>query len=91
MTTPMPPLALPLDSDSTATQVDPGGSLIIQSRLIQAPRERVWDAWTDPAQLGQWWGPRGFSVTTTAYSTEFVQPFQLKLSTQSTANWPVGA
>ena len=67
MTTPMPPLALPLDTDSTATQVAPGGSLIIQSRLIQAPRERVWDAWTDPAQLGQWWGPRGFSVTTTQF------------------------
>ena len=26
-------------------------------RLIKAPRERVYAAWTDPAQLKQWFGP----------------------------------
>ena len=26
-------------------------------RLIKAPRERVYAAWTDPAQLVQWFGP----------------------------------
>ena len=26
-------------------------------RLIKAPRERVYAAWTDPAQLRQWFGP----------------------------------
>ena len=26
-------------------------------RLIDAPRERVWRAWTDPADLKQWWSP----------------------------------
>jgi uncharacterized protein YndB with AHSA1/START domain len=24
----------------------------------------VWDAWTDPEQVGKWWGPRGFTLTT---------------------------
>jgi uncharacterized protein YndB with AHSA1/START domain len=24
----------------------------------------VWDAWTDPRQVAQWWGPRGFTLTT---------------------------
>ncbi|WP_413292387.1 SRPBCC family protein [Bdellovibrio sp. HCB185ZH] len=24
----------------------------------------VWDAWTDPKQVAQWWGPRGFTITT---------------------------
>ena len=24
----------------------------------------VWDAWTDPKQVAQWWGPRGFTLTT---------------------------
>ncbi len=27
------------------------------SRIIRAPRERVFAAWTDPALLQQWWGP----------------------------------
>lgn len=26
-------------------------------RLIKAPRERVYAAWTDPAQMKQWFGP----------------------------------
>ncbi len=34
------------------------------TRIYEAPVELVWDAWTDPAQTAQWWGPRGFSLTT---------------------------
>jgi uncharacterized protein YndB with AHSA1/START domain len=26
-------------------------------RFIKAPRERVYQAWTDPVQLKEWWGP----------------------------------
>jgi len=26
-------------------------------RFINAPRARVYQAWTDPAQLKEWWGP----------------------------------
>ncbi len=33
-------------------------------RLYDAPVDAVWEAWSDPAQLAQWWGPRGFSITT---------------------------
>jgi uncharacterized protein YndB with AHSA1/START domain len=34
------------------------------TRIYDAPVEAVWDAWTDPAQVAQWWGPRGFTLTT---------------------------
>src|SRR5262249_12358612 len=33
-------------------------------RVLDAPLAAVWDAWTDPEQVGQWWGPRGFTITT---------------------------
>jgi uncharacterized protein YndB with AHSA1/START domain len=36
---------------------------IVISRVFDAPREVVWDAWTDPKQVVQWWGPRGFTTT----------------------------
>jgi uncharacterized protein YndB with AHSA1/START domain len=40
---------------------------IIATRVLDAPRELVWTAWTDPKHLAQWWGPDGFSTTTSAY------------------------
>jgi len=36
---------------------------IIVSRVVDAPRELVWEAWTNPKHLAQWWGPIGFSTT----------------------------
>jgi uncharacterized protein YndB with AHSA1/START domain len=32
------------------------------SRTYAAPRKLVWDAWTDPDQMAQWWGPLGVST-----------------------------
>ncbi|HEX4084906.1 MAG TPA: SRPBCC family protein, partial [Chthoniobacteraceae bacterium] len=34
---------------------------ITLTREFDAPRSRVFQAWTDPLQLAQWWGPFGFS------------------------------
>ncbi|MNJ91270.1 hypothetical protein D3C87_89200 [compost metagenome] len=34
------------------------------TRVYDAPVKAVWDAWTDPKQVEQWWGPRGFTLTT---------------------------
>jgi uncharacterized protein YndB with AHSA1/START domain len=30
-------------------------------RTFDAPLALVWAAWTEPAHIAQWWGPRGFS------------------------------
>ncbi len=37
---------------------------IIISRVFDAARSLVWRAWTDPEQIGKWWGPFGFTTTT---------------------------
>ncbi|HEX8359446.1 MAG TPA: SRPBCC family protein [Longimicrobium sp.] len=37
---------------------------IVMTRVFDAPRELVFDAWTDPVNIGEWWGPDGFTVTT---------------------------
>jgi len=39
-------------------------SEMVVSRVIEAPRDLVWRAWTDPAHLPRWWGPQGFSCET---------------------------
>jgi len=36
---------------------------IVTTRVVDAPRERVWRAWTERAQVAQWWGPNGFTNT----------------------------
>jgi uncharacterized protein YndB with AHSA1/START domain len=35
---------------------------IAVSRTFQAPRDLVFQAWTDPDQLTVWWGPEHFTV-----------------------------
>ena len=40
---------------------------IITTREFDAPREPVWRAWSDPKHLAQWWGPDGFTITTSAF------------------------
>ena len=34
------------------------------TRIYDAPVKTVWSAWTDPAPVAQWWGPRGYTITT---------------------------
>ncbi len=36
---------------------------LVTSRLIEAPRDRVFEAFRDPARLARWWGPKGFTNT----------------------------
>jgi uncharacterized protein YndB with AHSA1/START domain len=34
---------------------------ITSMRVFDFPRDLVFSAWTDPAHLAHWWGPKGFS------------------------------
>ena len=49
---------LPHLSDGSAL-----ASMVI-TRLLDAPVRRVFQAWTTPAQLARWWGPRHFTLPT---------------------------
>ncbi|KII00012.1 ATPase [Streptomonospora alba] len=37
------------------------------SRVIDAPRELVFEAFTEVRHLSQWWGPEGFTTTTQSF------------------------
>jgi uncharacterized protein YndB with AHSA1/START domain len=34
---------------------------VVVTRTFDAPKERVWRAWSDPDQVMTWWGPHGFT------------------------------
>src|SRR5882762_5597544 len=44
---------------------------IVISRKLNAPVELVWEAWTKPEHIANWWGPDGFTNT---ISTMDVRP-----------------
>ncbi len=33
---------------------------VVITRVLDAPRELVWEAWTNPKHADKWWGPSGF-------------------------------
>jgi uncharacterized protein YndB with AHSA1/START domain len=44
------------DSDTAIYSDD-----LVITRMFDAARELVFKAWTDPKQMAQWWGPKGFT------------------------------
>lgn len=40
---------------------------IVTTRIYDAPPALVWKAWSDPKHLAKWWGPNGFTTTTSAF------------------------
>src|SRR6476660_2558986 len=52
------------DASTTSATAD---REIVVSRLINAPRELVFEAFTEVRHLSRWWGPNGFTTTTRAF------------------------
>ncbi len=40
-----------------------GEGTVVITRVFDAPRALVWQAWTDPKMLGEWFGPRNFTAS----------------------------
>lgn len=53
-------------TDNPATNnitADIGENELVTTRIFDAPRELVFEAWTNPEHLAKWWGPNGFTNT----------------------------
>lgn len=56
-----------MDSSQPSQPTDPRVGVAVTERAFtltrwfDAPRERVWRAWTDPNELAAWWGPHGYT------------------------------
>jgi uncharacterized protein YndB with AHSA1/START domain len=49
--------------DRLAQHLERQAREIVITRVFDAPRELVFEMWTDPKHLVHWWGPRGFTTT----------------------------
>jgi uncharacterized protein YndB with AHSA1/START domain len=53
-----------MSNQTQATQVAAQGEReIVAERVFDAPRERVFQTYTDPELIPQWWGPRAITTT----------------------------
>ena len=49
---------------SNSPQVTTDEEGVTVERVINAPRELVWRAWTEPEHFARWYGPTGFTLPT---------------------------
>jgi uncharacterized protein YndB with AHSA1/START domain len=54
---------MPANAANTRVTTDVADRELIFTRLLDAPPELVFQAWTDPAHLIHWYGPKGFTTT----------------------------
>ncbi|HEU4718682.1 MAG TPA: SRPBCC family protein [Bacteroidia bacterium] len=52
-----------MEQETKTATFERRGRELIHTRLLNAPRELVWEVWTDPEHIKNWWGPNGFSLT----------------------------
>ncbi len=54
-------------SATSSIELDRDPHAIIPTRALDAPRALVFEVWTDPKHLSRWWGPYGFTTTTSRF------------------------
>src|ERR1700733_10924709 len=58
------------------------------SRLLNAPIELVWEVWTDPEHIKNWWGPNGFTNTITKMDVKPGGDWELVMHGPDGTNYP---
>jgi uncharacterized protein YndB with AHSA1/START domain len=53
---------MPTTTAPNEREAPPAESTLFIKRTFDAPRDLVWEAWSDPEQAKQWWGPDGFTA-----------------------------
>lgn len=57
-------------------------------RIFDAPVELVWEAWTNPDYLAQWWGPNGFTTTIHQMNVKAGEEWRLTMHSPDGQNFP---
>lgn len=47
---------------TSSSKAQPAKAELVITRIFDAPRGLVWQAWTDPEHAVKWWGPKNFTA-----------------------------
>jgi len=61
---------------------------VVISRVFQAPRDLVYEAFVDPKQVVEWWGPDGFSTTVLEMDLRPGEKWRLVMRGPDGTNYP---
>jgi uncharacterized protein YndB with AHSA1/START domain len=59
--------------------VRPDGLSLEITRLIRAPRERVFELFSNAGLLAQWWGPAGFSIPSIDFTPSVGASYRIEM------------
>lgn len=60
------------------------------TRVFDAPRALVFKAWTDPAIIAQWWGPKGFTNPRCEFEAKAGGAIRIDMRAPDGAVYPMG-
>jgi uncharacterized protein YndB with AHSA1/START domain len=66
------------------------GKEFIITRVFDAPRELVFQAWTDSKHLAQWWGPRGFTNPVCEWDAQPGKNIYVVMRAPNGVDYPMG-
>lgn len=61
---------------------------LVITRLFAAPRDLVWQTWTDPQHIMKWWGPKGYSNSSCELELTVGGEFSLSMSAPDGKTYP---
>lgn len=73
---------------ATNQQTENTNREVVITCTFDAPRTLVWEAWTDPRHITQWWGPKGFSSSSCEMDLRVGGIFRLNLLGPDGALYP---
>jgi uncharacterized protein YndB with AHSA1/START domain len=75
------------------TQLEPSAAqprrVVTLTRVIDAPRALVFEAWTDPKHVEKWWGPKNFTSVVDKWDARPNGSIHLKMVAQSGFSHPM--
>lgn len=60
---------------------------LVISRTFNAPREKVWHAWTEREAISQWWGPKGFPIVVKTFDVNPGGMFHYSMALPNGDTW----